>query len=460
MSPTPSARTWNSTEEDSTGTYIAAYSRESGQPPAVVRKQKQQYLAVNGASQQGFEARFKLSGSARIELAPYPTNIEGHEKLTLLTPEIGGSVNSEADYSFHLVGASQGSGVESLGPELARQLESRGTSFGWAPTNTPGSRARKVDVSQTTIEEQMAALEQLLADGKSGTPAEVKILQKIAALVKNDDQVVEAIVNRLSNPQVMENAELSSALIGMLGAAGTPKAQETLIGIAHTKQWPLPQRQMALFSFAQVTDPTPAVDGWLQQMHQESGDLANNSLLILAAMGDQVRAKDPERFHQISDYVIRAASTPGSALNERIVGLDAIGNLGPQEVPQAVHDALAAEDELLRERAVESLQRIDVEVTYPMLRHALQNDPIESVRAAAANLLGDTRRTGGYEDLSSAVIADSSAQVRIAAARSLDSGCTATPEPPACFSRLPPRTPRQMCATPQPGYCKVGATSK
>jgi HEAT repeat protein len=413
------ARTWTRTEEDATGTYAAVYSRESDRAPIRVRKQKAQYLAVNGASQKGFEARFKINGAAIIELAPYPTNIEGQEQLRLLTPEIGGSVNSEASYSFHLLRAAQENQVEALGPEMVRQLQSGGVPFGWASTTSPRSQTQTVDVSKTTIEKQITELEQLLAAGRSGTAAEVKTLEKIAALIRNDDASVEGIANYLGTPQVLTNMGLSSALIGMLGAAGTPKAQETLIGIAHTKEWPFAQRQMAIFSLAQVTQPTPEIDGWLQQMHQENGDLANNSLLILAAMGDQVREQNPERFNQISDYVIKAASAPGLALNERIVGLDAIGNLAPQDIPQVVQDALAGEDALLREKALQSLQRVDADTTYPMIRNALQNDSAESVRAVAANLLGDTRRSGGIADLSGAVVNDTSEQVRVSAVRSL-----------------------------------------
>lgn len=45
-----------------------------------------------------------------------------------------------------------------------------------------------------------------------------------------------------------------------------------------------------------------------------------------------------------------AANAPGVELNEKVVGLDAIGNLGPQEVPEAVRNALANDEPLLREK--------------------------------------------------------------------------------------------------------------
>jgi HEAT repeat protein len=285
-----------------------------------------------------------------------------------------------------------------------------------------------VDVSDTTIDEQVAELEQLLAAGQGGTPKEVEVLEKIVALLQQDDSAVEALGRRLDSQEGLENPELSSALIGMLGAAGTPKAQETLIGIVNTPEWPMDQRQMAIFSFAQVTEPTPEVDGWLQTLHQQQGELSNNTLLVLAAMGDRVREQHPERFNRISQYVIEAASTDGQPLNEQIVGLEAIGNLGPEEMPQVVQDALASESSLLREKALSSLQRMDGDTTSPVIRNALHNDPDDSVRAVAAGLLADVERPGGCEDLCQAALDDPSETVRAAATVSLSEWLNTDPQ--------------------------------
>ena len=145
-------------------------------------------------------------------------------------------------------------------------------------------------------------------------------------------------------------------------------------------------------------------------------------------MGDRLRARSPERYHQISQYVIGAASTPDLELNERIVGLDAIGNLGPQEVPQVVRDALGDDNALLREKAVASLQRMDCDATTAIIRNALQNDSADNVRAEAASLLADTRRAGGCDDLCQAALKDASENVRAAASKSLGEWMNTNPE--------------------------------
>jgi len=424
----PADRSWKQTEQDATGTYVALYSRDSDQAPAVVEKKKQQYLSLCSANPNGLETRSKVNGTAVIKLDPYPTSIEGHEQLTILASEIGGCVASEADYSFHLRNATKAPEIEAFGTEKARQLELGGIPFSWLSTNAPLRTGVAVDIAGTTIEEQLGRLEQLLAAGMNGTPAEVKTLEKIVALIKKDDTTVDAVVERLSRPEVSKNTDLTSALIGMLGAGGTPKAQETLIGIVNTPDWPLEQREMAIFSFAQVTEPIPDVDLWLQQLHQENGDLANSSLLVLAAMGDRVREQNPDRFANISEYVIGTAGVPGLDLNEKVVALDAIANLGPQEVPEVVRSALAGDDPLLREKAVLRLKRMQGDTAESLVSNALQTDSAESVRMAAAGLLGDARWPGGCEDLSRAAVNDSSEHVRVAAVRSLGEWLDTNPQ--------------------------------
>ncbi|MBI2928563.1 MAG: HEAT repeat domain-containing protein [Verrucomicrobia bacterium] len=415
----PSARKWDHTEEDATGVYRAHYSRDTNQPSVVLHKQKQQYLSLNSVSSHGLEGRSKVSGTANIQLDPYPTHIEGREQLTILTPEIGGSVSSESAYTFHIQSAVRVREVEEAGVEASKRFEVSDHCFSWAPKEDASRPAPEVDTEGTTIEEQLAGLETLLAEGMSGTPTELKTLEKIVALIKKDDSSVDAIVDRLGQRVPLQNQDLASALIGMLGAAGTPKAQRTLIGLVGTDEWPLDHREMAVFSFAQVSEPVPEVDSWLRQLHEKGDELSNSSLLVLAAMGKRVREQNPERFRSISEYVVEAANVPGLEINEKVVSLDAIGNLGPHEVPEVVRDALASDDPLLREKAVLSLKRVEDSAAYWLIRDSLQADSAEGVRIAAARLLADTRWTDGFDDLSYAAIHDASEHVRAAAIISL-----------------------------------------
>jgi HEAT repeat protein len=422
-----STRKWNYTEEDATGTYVAEYFKDSDGPPAVLRKTKHQYLSISGTGSNRWQGRSNVSGDAVIHLNPYPTQIEGREQLTLFIPEVGGSFASDATYSFHLQSAAREPEIQAAGAEMARRFETSDSSFAWAVKHEANSTASPVNVDGTTIEEQIDDLIALHEQGLNRTTAELKTLEKIVALVKNDDSAVEAITRHLS--QHSGPAEgIPSSLIGMLGAAGTPKAQQALIGLTAANEWPMDQRRMGLFSFVQVTEPVPEVDNWLRQLHQRHDELSNSSLLMLAAMGDRVREQDPQRFQDISQYVVASANAPGLDIQEKLVGLDALGNLGPRDVSEVVREALASEDQLLRTKGVLSLERVVNDTAYRIIQKTLSADSSETVRAAAASLLSDTRRAGGLDDLSFAATHDPSENVRVIAVKSLGEWMGASPE--------------------------------
>lgn len=78
-----------------------------------------------------------------------------------------------------------------------------------------------------------------------------------------------------------------------------------------------------------------------------------------------------------------------------------------------------SEDPLVRQKAVLSLQRIPGQTAYPFFQNAILGDAEESVRAAAAKLIGGTRWTDGYPDLAMAAETDGSELVRTAAVEAL-----------------------------------------
>jgi HEAT repeat protein len=203
----------------------------------------------------------------------------------------------------------------------------------------------------------------------------------------------------------------------------------------------LEQREQALFSFVQVTEPTSEVDSWLRQLHEKNDDLSNSSLLVLAAMGNRVRESDVNRFQEINDYVIASASNPSLDLEKQVVGLDAIANLGPSQVPEVVMNALKNDEPLVREKAVSSLERVSDPEAYGLIQQVLQADTDDRVRAAAAKLLADTRWQGGLEDLSYVAIHDISEQVRSTAVRSMGDWLEGHPEASAVLQQAANQDP-------------------
>ena len=274
----PDTQNWTMTEEDGTGTYLANYSRGTNSGKSMLTKSKQRYTVIRCGRTAIGEPSTDVSGSAVIQLNPYPIQIEGHEELAISAPEIGGSVDSSAEYNFRIEAASTSHEVIQGGPDKLRVFQSS-SDVGWASMTGATSTATNADIKGTTISEQIQELESLMGQGLDGTTAELKILEKIKALVEHDDATVDAMVERLKNQSGERDENLDAALTGMLGAAGTSKAQKALLELASSAAWPKEVREKALFSFAQVTAPIGEVDQALTELHKQKDDLSNTALL-------------------------------------------------------------------------------------------------------------------------------------------------------------------------------------
>ncbi len=147
----------------------------------------------------------------------------------------------------------------------------------------------------------------------------------------------------------------------------------------------------------------------------KGGDLSGSSLLVLAAIGDKVRTSDPARFQQINDYVANVLNTPGLSLNDFIVALDAIGNLGPAQVPDVVAKAAANDNELIRAKAIASLSRIKTDAALALVTNAVINDPSGDVQAAAVKTLAALEGAAAADDLAKVALNGKSDAARQAA---------------------------------------------
>jgi HEAT repeat protein len=407
----PSTNHWTTVEQDTTGVFVALYSRAAAPPSGVIKKSKQKYLKVLTTSQTVFGGNSTVSGETTITLAPYQTHIVGHEQFKLSVLGIGARLDTGTEFEFRLQKCESSDATRRNGAaKVAEFKQSHEPSLLTAQMTAAVTASASPVSKPPDIRDAIAQLESVLANGRGGSSDEQKALEQLCAAIQGDAHAADVVIDRLM--QESGRSDLASALIGMLGAAGTPQAQQGLLAVATSKDRPMEHREMALFSFAQVQQPVPKVDVILQGLHQGNESIGNNALLILAAMGDRVRESDPQRFEAISRYVLDTAGATDLGLNERVVGLGAIRNLGPKEVPDFVLDWLKTGDELIRRSSIESLQRVHTATADSLLIGALQADPSDSVRSAAAKLLSDTSRAAGLEALIHAAATDASEQVR------------------------------------------------
>jgi HEAT repeat protein len=379
-----------------------------------IKKDKLRYIGFGIDGTKGLVNSTKVNSSTKFIMAPYPTHIDGLEHLVILTPETGSEVHSESSFSFYLSSVVKAPELEKYATEISLKLKNSKDTNVLVSSNNDNE---PISNTEDEIYDKMARLETIIGSGLSGTSTEVKVLDKIVDVIKADDSVVDIILDRLLRNVNSNNLKLDTALVGMLGAAGTPKAQQALMGIVESTSWPLERRETALFSFAQVTEPIPEVDSKLRSLHEKNDVLSNSSLLVLAAIGDRVKEYDLDRFNKIVDYVLSAANNPD--INERIVGLEAIGNLNLDKLPEIVLTSLKSDDPLIREKSVAVLGRSKDKSAGMIIQNILKNDSSEGVRVVAANILSDTSFTNSFESLSYAVINDASEHVRMAATTSL-----------------------------------------
>ncbi|HVU39198.1 MAG TPA: HEAT repeat domain-containing protein, partial [Opitutales bacterium] len=376
---------WTRVEEDATGTFIAQYSLAAA-PSQAVAKNKTHYLRINGANA-GLAAIYLVAGSEQIQFDGFPRSGSGTEKIDFGGAQGMPQAGSTGDYAFTLMSTTY-QGAKST-PDTAKY-----TSMGWAAEFGAAILPMENDGDFAT---NVSDLRRLIDAGGFNSPDEIRTGAKIIDLVKKNPDLADRLLDELRGNNV--SGPLAAALLGILGAAGTAPAQYDLLAVADSGDLPMAVRQMALFAYVQVTDPVPEADAALKAMFEADSDLSGSALLVLAAMGDKVRASDPARFQQINDYVVKVLNTPNLPLDAFVVALDAIGNLGPAQVPPVVAEAALSDNPLIRAKAITSLARIPTDQALSLVNHAIESDPADTVQVAGVKTLVTLEKSGAVDNL-------------------------------------------------------------
>ncbi|MCX7826460.1 MAG: hypothetical protein N2689_13005, partial [Verrucomicrobiae bacterium] len=266
----PSATRWTRREEDTTGIYLATYVRQPGSPTQII-KTKTTYIEVRTANQSTLNGTSKITGSTVIMLNPHPVRIAGQESVQLASRGLGPNVYSESEFVFQLLHSGFRTDIAQAGPGKAAQWAAAPASLPWSAQPSPSGDAILITpgTGAAVARAHIAGLAELLARGGAESPEEQKFMEKLYDAVKADDGAVEAIMDQLGRPDCSK--EMASVLIGVLGAAGTEMAQHSLLSMVADANWPREQREMSVFSFAQVQQPIAGVEAALQALHAEQG---------------------------------------------------------------------------------------------------------------------------------------------------------------------------------------------
>lgn len=399
---------WEETESDSTGAYLAKYSRTTPVFPQKISKVKSRYRSIDMQQDAaGASPECAVCGNEEIEASPYQIRIIGTETLDISGPGQA-QVKARAEYSYHLVAVESFSLAQDVEKSMLASVQTATHVLSKVAPPPPSSPPIRRPASEILSE-----LNALIGSSRGHDARHVELASELIEGAQEDGQAVQAILEALAkNP---EPGDFEATLTGILGATGTPAAQEILLDVIASQDWPEQMRSLALQSLVQVTEPIEAMDAVLIEMSRGRGELADSAYMILAAMGDRLQGGDPVRRDEISKFILdRAESTDPNDQRQMTLALGAIGNLGPETVPGIVHQAVTSRDSYMREQAVMSLQRIRSPEALNIIASAAK-DSNEAVRSAAARMLGDPKREGGFDLLKKLASEDPSESVRTAA---------------------------------------------
>jgi hypothetical protein len=401
---TAHATRWTRVEEDATGEFVAQYLLSGPTLPGDLVKRKTRYLRLSSGAP-SLAAAYKVASSVQIHFDGYPREIVGAEKITFDGIQALGHTDSTGDFSFVL--------EKSPTPVAARTLAQIDLNK-YVATTWAGEFNADEDASAAEDNGDFATnlrdLRDLVQVGAMNKPDEIRAAEKLIHQLKATPGLADQLLDELRGKA--DDSPLASALLGILGAAGTPAAQADLFAVASSEDLPASFREMALFSYVQTGAPMPEADALLEGLYTQGGDLANTALLVLGAVGDKVRDSDPARFQQISDYVVGVLNTPGLSLNDYIAALNAVGNLGPSQVPAAVAQAAQSDNSLVRLNAIGSLARVTTDAALTLVMNAITNDPSPDVQAVAVKTLAAEKGAAAIGDLSAVATSGDSTAAR------------------------------------------------
>jgi len=363
---------WQAEERDSTGAYTARYRRvsEPGAMPIEIVREKGSYTKVTLKGNAKITPEARAESKTRYLLDPLPLRIEGEEKLHITLGRDGQRADGRARFVFERISRTQ---RETLTPVVRSDRE--------APV------AAKVNpaVAEHQVRTLIGALEAIERAGKLRSDETFHALTALVELLKKSDAAVFAARTGYG--------AAPASIAAALGAADTPASRAALRSILDQRAQPMTHRRSALFAVVRLANPEPEFDESLRRLRAEDPELADSALLMLASVGRKAGANDPRRFAKIESEVL-AELNRAETVQQLTTALEALGNLGPRQVPERAKQELASTNPMVRAAAIRSLKRVRTNEVRAMLETILRDDRAAHVRRAALETLANRSKHG------------------------------------------------------------------
>ena len=340
-------------ESDSVGDYEARYVR-SGTGLVRTRIRYQRVVGEDAI----VAAIVKTGTTIELRTDGWPQSIAGGEATRVGTDDFGVTVDATLSLRHRATAKVEAGWYEGL--EVV-------TVDAAAPRDSRAADLALVDG---------ASLSDLIAATVGEEDAHARGYQflRIAALLRLDGDAVRA-----AERSILANEPATQLLVAALGEAGTADAQRSLGTVLAAPIGEEP-RMHAAIALGLVSSPTPAALAALASTSRQAGDIGASATLAQGNAALRLRDEDPAAASRQVDELLsrfRDASTD----EERVLVLRALGNTGDPRIVQAVEQALASTNVIVRAAATEALRLVAAPIDGMLV--ARLRDASSAVRSAA-----------------------------------------------------------------------------
>lgn len=426
--PSPLGTSWESTEEDSTGRYLARYQL---QPPLQLEKTKLRYTHLvtdKGLEPTGPSLHVQVHSSTRLSLARedlWPEILLGQETLEVDSGPDMITPGSESRVELRLVER----GSE---PSLATAFRERQPSLLHLPManseafqhQDPLAHHRRV-LAGRTLKDFLRDLRSLPTERQAQDKARSKALEGLLALFILEPasaSQVPALLRTGLEPSA------ASPLLGALSAASTPESLSALARIVGDGSLALEVRVDATVALGMAPSPTEEGLSALRKLARGTeASLRETATLGLGGAAMHLRDTDKSAADSLVQE-LNSALAAATAPQEQVLLLRALGNTRAPSAFPSIQLFLSSRAPQVRGAAVEALRFMPAPQADTLLLERLSSDDSPEVRRAAVFAASFRPLEPFLPAFERVLRSDSATSVRVAVVQHLGSQAGSSPQ--------------------------------
>lgn len=404
--PTPS---WQTTENDATGKYLAEYRKLPG--TRGVSKQKQRYLEV-------LASNAAVGAELVVDVVSSEGEVTLDERSVLKTLSVRDVVRTRTQMLPEMTSTTKLTLTRIAATHdlaSARTLRDRAAKlaplalYESPPTHSDTAAIDRAKVAGRKLGDfvrDFAALPSLEDSSFEQRDKSRRLFIELAALFRLDDAAVDQAM-----ALIQSGSKVSSALWDAFASAGTPKAQAALRELIENPRFGLEDRRTQMIGLSFVTTPVPETLDFLFE-HVDDAEQGQQARFGIGTALNHLRGKDDAR---VAADLQRLAHQLAGANTARDMSdyLRAIGNAGVGQGKALLTPYLEHDSPDVRAAAASALRFMPGEDVVTTLRGVIEKDDDGMVRASAIQAAGERAPDRALlEAVYQASIGDSSKLVR------------------------------------------------